>query len=333
MSSIIQLEATGERFVKSFDGIISLEHWHRYYLVKKLVENKAVLDIASGEGYGSHLLSYVAKSVIGIDISHEAINFSKQTYQGDNLEYLQGDCCLIPLLDDSVDVIVSFETIEHHDRHEEMLSEIKRVLRPDGLLIMSSPDRYEYNDVPNYDNPHHVKELYTNEFTELLSRYFSNVELADQRVVVGSLIVPRNGTVGFDSLITDTTEPKGVDWSGEFTRPIFNIALASERSLPKFETTLTEFSVEKAKDIIFSDILNKDLIETQKVIIAEHEKKITSLTENISKAEINSLREKEIMKRENEELNNSLNEIHTSKAWKFVTFFHKILNFVGNKNV
>ena len=245
MSKIIQLEATGERFVKSFDGIISLEHWHRYYLAKKIVKNKIVLDIASGEGYGSNLLASVAKLVIGVDVSHEAIGFSNQAYRRDNLKYLQGDCCDIPLEDHSVDIVVSFETIEHHDNHEEMLSEIKRVLRPDGLLIISSPDRHEYNDVPNYNNPHHVKELYTVEFIGLLSKYFSKVSLGDQRVVVGSLIVPREAAYGFDSLVTDTPEPNDVDWNNGFTRGIFNIALASDIDLPALKTTLTEFSVEK----------------------------------------------------------------------------------------
>lgn len=319
MKDKVELEATGERFVKSFDGIISLEHWHRYYLVKNLVKNKTVLDIASGEGYGSHLLSGVAKYVTGVDISHDAVEFATQSYQRENLEYKQGDCCKIPLADQSVDVVVSFETIEHHDKHEEMVSEIKRVLKPDGLLIMSSPDRHEYNDVTGYDNPHHVKELYTQEFYDLLSKYFSNIELADQRVVVGSLIVPRKDSIGFDSLITDTSEPEGVDWNGGFTRGVFNVALASDSSLPSIKTTITEFSVEKAKDIIFSDIINQQEIQEQKNQLILLEKVISDKEQSLCTAlnEVTNLK-------------NTIADIHASKAWKIIIGYRKLINYFRN---
>lgn len=323
MSKNIQLEATGERFVKSFDGIISLEHWHRYYLVKSLVKNKTVLDIASGEGYGSHLLSDVANYVIGVDISHDAVDFATQSYHRDNLEYKQGDCCKIPLADHSVDVVVSFETIEHHDKHDQMVSEIKRVLKPDGLLIMSSPDRHEYNDVPGYNNPHHVKELYTQEFTNLLSKYFSNIELADQRVVVGSLIVPRKDSIGFDSLITDTSEPDGVDWNGGFTRGVFNLALASNSSLPSIKTTITEFSVEKAKDVIFSDLINKQKIKDQETKLISLEKAISYKDKTLSDKE-NSLC---VALNEIEVLNETIANIHASKAWKIIIGYRKLINY------
>jgi SAM-dependent methyltransferase len=85
-------------------------------------------------------------------------------------------------------VVTSFETIEHHDRHEEMIGEIKRVLRPGGLLILSSPNRAVYSDEPGYANPFHVKELYFDELEELLSRHFRHVRIYGQRVHVGSFV-------------------------------------------------------------------------------------------------------------------------------------------------
>jgi 2-polyprenyl-3-methyl-5-hydroxy-6-metoxy-1,4-benzoquinol methylase len=63
--------------------------------------------------------------------------------------------------------VVSFETLEHHDKHDEMFLEIKRILRPGGLLLMSTPEKLFYTDLPNVQNEFHVKELYLEEFRDL----------------------------------------------------------------------------------------------------------------------------------------------------------------------
>lgn len=54
-------------------GNIELEHLHRYLLACKAVAGKTVLDIASGEGYGSSMLAQTAHKVIGVDVSQEAV--------------------------------------------------------------------------------------------------------------------------------------------------------------------------------------------------------------------------------------------------------------------
>src|SRR5208282_3283705 len=149
-------------------------------------------DIASGEGYGSALLAKSAASVVGVDISTEAVAHATTKYQADNLEFRLGSCAAIPLADQSVDIVVSFETIEHHVEHDAMMREIKRVLVPGGLLIISSPDKLEYSDKPGYANPYHVKELYRGEFTSLLDAYFKNHRIAGQRVIYGSAIFEEN---------------------------------------------------------------------------------------------------------------------------------------------
>src|SRR5687768_2473380 len=129
-NSIQALDFTGERYVPEIRGDIALEHLHRYLLAKQLVAGKTVLDIASGEGYGSSILAESAFKVAGVDISREAVSHAQAKYRAENLEFLLGSCSVIPLSDASVDVVVSFETIEHHDEHELMIKEIKRVLRP-----------------------------------------------------------------------------------------------------------------------------------------------------------------------------------------------------------
>ena len=109
---------TGERFLPEVVGDIRYEHLHRYLMARELVRGKDVLDIACGEGYGSRILAEVAKSVIGIDLSQAAAAHASASYTADNLHFAQGDCSCIPLPNASLDVVVSFETLEHHDRHQ-----------------------------------------------------------------------------------------------------------------------------------------------------------------------------------------------------------------------
>jgi len=184
------LAITGERFFPGMSGFMELEHIHRYSLALTLSKGKQVLDVASGEGYGSHMLASVAASVIGVDISTEAIEHSRLKYSASNLEFRQGSCVNLPINDSSIDLVVSFETIEHHDLHEEMLSEITRVLRPDGFLLISSPNKLFFSDIPGKQVPFHVKELYLNELKVLLQDHFHIVDFYGQRALTSSVVVP-----------------------------------------------------------------------------------------------------------------------------------------------
>ena len=79
MSQPNQLTATQERFTYEA-GEIEIEHYHRYQLALGLAKEKRVLDIASGEGYGSNLLSSVAVDVTGVDIDHECVDYANARY-------------------------------------------------------------------------------------------------------------------------------------------------------------------------------------------------------------------------------------------------------------
>ena len=185
------MKFTGERYLPTETGQVRYEHLHRYAICQQFVRGKSVLDIASGEGYGSAMLAKIAKSVVGVDIDAQAIQHASQTYvSSENLSFICGSATAIPLTDASIDVVVSFETIEHLEDHETMLCEIRRVLKPNGVLIISSPDKRTYSDIPQYSNPYHVRELYLEQFEALLGKHFENVSLYGQRLLTGSVVSP-----------------------------------------------------------------------------------------------------------------------------------------------
>jgi 2-polyprenyl-3-methyl-5-hydroxy-6-metoxy-1,4-benzoquinol methylase len=183
---------TGERLETHEQGEGMIEHLHRYAIAMESCSGKVVLDIASGEGYGSNLLATTASKVTGVDIDPATVQAANEKYaiRRKNLEFLQGSADKIPVGSGQFDIVVSFETIEHHDKHREMMAEIKRVLKPGGLLIISSPDKLFYSDKPGTKNPFHVKELYKEEFRSLLADHFKNVVLYRQKTFFSSVITP-----------------------------------------------------------------------------------------------------------------------------------------------
>ncbi|PWT79007.1 MAG: hypothetical protein C5B58_14485, partial [Acidobacteria bacterium] len=240
-----QLPWTGERYVPQLTGQIQLEHVHRYLLAREYAKGKDVLDIASGEGFGSDILANTARTVIGVDIVADAVRHAAIRYQRENLQFRQGSCTEIPLENSSIDLVVCFETIEHLDEHKATMAEIKRVLRTAGVLIISSPDKKEYSILPNYHNPFHVRELFKEEFEDLLRGQFKNVAVLGQRILYGSGILPEGRPVPYVSYdIKDT----GRSHRG-LARPRYLIALASDEALPVLSGGLLEQTVEESENV------------------------------------------------------------------------------------
>lgn len=242
----VELDWDGERFIPGMHSVIELEHLHRYRIASGMAQGLAVLDIASGEGYGTSMLASVARSAIGVDISEDAVAHARSAYARENLEYRVGSAAKIPVEDASIDLVVSFETIEHHTEHEAMMREIRRVLKPRGLLVISSPNKYEHTDVLKIQNEFHVKELYVEEFVDLLKSYFPNVDLYGQRVFTASTIAPVGFTTsGFTHYNPaadrpETPESQNAPHAGGVTRPIYFVALASTEPLPTLPASVFE---------------------------------------------------------------------------------------------
>ncbi len=180
-----QLVFTGERFTPECVREIWYEHMHRYAFAAELVKGLTVCDAACGEGYGTAILRAQAQRVAGVDIDELSIQHASRRYGED---FHQASVTDMPFADHSFDALVSFETIEHLAEQQAMLREFRRVLKPDGFVIISSPDKRWYSDAREYSNPHHVKELYREEFSALLKQYFPCVSLFGQRLLFQSVI-------------------------------------------------------------------------------------------------------------------------------------------------
>lgn len=222
------MKFTGERYVLSEKGRIFLEHFHRYAVVLDAVKGRDVLDIASGEGYGSAMLAKVANSVTGVDISAEAVAHAHNKYQMKNLRYIEGNAAKINLPDNSYDVIVSFETIEHLSQQDEVISEFSRVLRPDGMLVLSSPNRPIYQKECGSNNEFHIKELDFSELDHLLKKKFEFVEYYGQQLQIGSVISPislDSGLCTYQGFIEDNDNIKaGIS---SIAMPVYFLAICS----------------------------------------------------------------------------------------------------------
>jgi SAM-dependent methyltransferase len=238
------IEWTGERAVPwAPDAPIAYEHFHRYMWAAQLVSGRRVLDLGSGEGYGSAILAERAAHVLGIDVDDATVEHSRNRYAGEAVDFRVGSAVeLGDLADGSLDAVVAFELIEHLEDHERMLAGIARVLAPDGILIISTPDTRVYSQERGHENPFHVRELDEPEFRALLGAHFTDVRLWGQRTIAGSRIAALDAPASANTLSV-FIEREGEEWtpSGEPT-PMYLVAVASRAAFaaPPGESTLID---------------------------------------------------------------------------------------------
>ena len=283
------LSDTGERMIPAHHkgGMIYGEHIVRYQAAVDLVKGKTVLDIASGSGYGSALLGTSAKHVTGVDIDRPTVDYAKKNYGSKNVDFKVGDGVSIPLADNSVEVVVSFETIEHIDKYKVFMDEVKRVLKPDGLFILSTPNDVEFIE----GNHFHIHEFEAKELEALVAKYFKHTKSYYQATWLYNALLDK--------------EQLGAEWRG----PI---------------DTMQSAPVEPERAIYFFMLCSSHQInESVKPIgaISEHwSQRQISERETAAKQELDGLKAKihaqeVLLGRHVEELD----AIKNSKAWKLAT--------------
>jgi ubiquinone/menaquinone biosynthesis C-methylase UbiE len=177
------MEFTGERVVPGkTPQTIYDEHIYRYIFAAGLAGNKIVLDVACGTGYGAGYMAGNASKVVGADISLEAVDYARERHSEDNkASFVCADAIRLPFADGAFDMVVSFETVEHIRQYRKFLAECRRVLKENGLLVCSTPNRRIFSPkLAKPLNTFHVKEFWPEEFSRLLRRYFSDITLYGQ---------------------------------------------------------------------------------------------------------------------------------------------------------
>lgn len=163
------------------DNLKVAESSARYGFALPFSEGKEVLDLGCGARKGPFLLSRGASYVCAVDISLDAIRHCAKTWPSLKVNYLTASALALPFCDESFDVIVSFEVIEHLSRQDDFLKEISRVLRRGGVLIVSTPNREVMSPNGVFSNPDHVREFSAAELGEFLGLFFDGVEFFGQR--------------------------------------------------------------------------------------------------------------------------------------------------------
>jgi len=220
-----ELPFTGERFIPGTRGEIWIEHWHRYHFASRFVAGKRVLDLACGEGYGSALLARRAARVLGVDVAQPAIDHARREYAKlANAEFKVGSCTAIPAPDASIDVAISFETLEHIAEQEQFMAELARVLAPGGVLVISCPNKAEYTDKRGTKNEFHVKELYRAELDALVRKRFPHITWYGQKPSFFSVIAPE-GVAPAGELL-EVTEKSPDHATAQMAAPLYYILVA-----------------------------------------------------------------------------------------------------------
>ncbi|MEQ1743127.1 MAG: methyltransferase domain-containing protein [Candidatus Nitrotoga sp.] len=284
---------TGERFLPECSGEIWYEHWHRYALARQLSQHCTVLDVACGEGYGAAMVAETAHKVVGVDLSIDVIQHAKNTYgHHANLQFVMASCECLPFSDASFDFAISFETIEHIEKQKEFLSELTRVLRPDGILILSSPNKRLYSDAHDYHNEFHVRELYRNELEELLHVTFPHIFWLGQKLLFHSAIWPENqACVTAEYLISNDQQVTVA--SNPSVEPMYYIAICS-RNPAMLPTTLNKLSLfSDSAEMVYQDYAKQtrrvmeldQLLKNREYLIAERDSFLSLRTQQMEERE------------------------------------------------
>jgi 2-polyprenyl-3-methyl-5-hydroxy-6-metoxy-1,4-benzoquinol methylase len=258
-----KLADTGERMVPEYHSgsMIYAEHMARYSATKQFVKGKTILDIACGTGYGSFLMADAAKKIFAVDIDQRTIDYAKKNFFSKNIEYSVGSATEIPMPDNMAEVVVSFETIEHINDYKKFLSEVKRVLKPGGLLVISTPNDAEFSE----ENHFHLHEFVLDELTILLKENFKNVDIYYQADWLTTTLLSKDELrdPAIKISVVNNLDPKKPEQS------VYFYALCSDSKLPsRPEAIVTLGEHWSARDL-------------QK-LSHDHEKKVHKLKEKVN---------------------------------------------------
>lgn len=174
------MRKTRERLtgVDKKDSILFNRHLAAYkYIASYINKKKSVLEIGCSDGYGSFLISKISKEIIALDIDEKTIRDARRQYNIRNLNFVVGSALSLPW-SNKFDIVVSFQVIEHLTDVELYLREVKKVLKKEGVFIVSTPNRrLRLKSGEKPWNKFHIHEFEKEELKQILEQYFTKVAI------------------------------------------------------------------------------------------------------------------------------------------------------------
>jgi SAM-dependent methyltransferase len=202
-----------------------------YRFAQRYVGGKSVVDICWEEvGFGTNILAETARSVEGLTNSLGASEPASTSYPDPNASYREAILPELPYPANHFDVAVVFEVLENLGRPEDLMEEMKRVLKRDGLLVIYTPDKQTYSTERGHRDPGH--QMYVPEFQELLERHFEHVYMYRQGIVAGSLIFRDSEEVASASVESARFSSTNPYFSADPPKTRFVIAVCSDVEVP-----------------------------------------------------------------------------------------------------
>ena len=230
-------EFTGERVIPGqVNDDLWAEHVARYALAARFASGKRVLDLGCGTGYGTADLARTAASAVGVDLAPEAIAYAVNHFPA--ARFLECSANAVPLPTGSFDLVTAFEVIEHLQDWRGLLTEAHRLLEPNGLLIVSTPNKRYYAEAraESGPNPFHDHEFEFEEFRTALGEYFPQVRILFQDRVEAFAFYDQ--TFYDQTSETPRTDADLARPSGDPDTANFFIGLCSRAPLPEIPSFL-----------------------------------------------------------------------------------------------
>jgi len=206
LTDVARARGEGERLVirnwqsaKNSMDFSTLAHIQRYEWVSSFLQGSCCLDVGCGSGYGAYYLAKNgASTIIGVDISSTAIKYAQKHYKTENLEFKRMDSLNLKFRDNTFDAVISFDVLEHIDEEyqSKFISEIARVLKDDGKIYIGCPNA----TTSKGRNPFHRRELTRREFESLLRKFFKNVNILGQDLIINGIRQKANWDQNFFNL-------------------------------------------------------------------------------------------------------------------------------------
>ncbi|MFH0936997.1 MAG: glycosyltransferase [Candidatus Daviesbacteria bacterium] len=339
-----------ERIIPEIDkgGSFFYEHLARYLFSAQFTKGKTVLDAGCGVGYGSFLLSNYgnAKWVKGIDISRPTVRYAKSKYQSPNISFEIGNVeKLENVSSHSVDVVVSFEVIEHLSNQEQFIEQIRRVLKIHGLFIVSTPNKFNYPE----GNPFHKKELYPEEFLQLLQKYFKYIKMFEQGFDIAQIIKETHKpSLSFEEEFFASNQ-QTLNLKNDLNNSQYLIAICSDKDLSKMKGV--SININKVNDLDLSkglislgeqfDTLKSQITSLNQIVDQTQKQFSDSMQQlNLVQHELDAIRLSKIFKfwpfycrlRSNYRLIRRIAKIISQNPSKIILVAHTLLTF-GSRGV